>query len=166
MPHMHGQKPLDEEEYVREGGVFVPANSGHEVGCTDDLCAPDELVEDPINDDGVPGTVDDLPYDFGVEVPAAVDQQFKSPEHPHSGFSGMGHTGYDEDVTSESPLGTPDERELWHKQRGLIQESGDEAARWGGLEDDDLRRVEDAIGEDAGEVLPDAPEGESATGVS
>lgn len=166
MVHLRGERPFEEEEYERVGGVFAPVNGGHEVGCTDTLCAPDELVEDPLNDHGVPGTPDDLPYDYGVEVPDAVDQQVLSPEHRHAGYGGMGRTGAPDDPSVEPPLGSADERELWHKQRGLVQESGDEAARWGGLEDDELPRVEDAIGEDAGEVLPDAPEGESATGVS
>jgi hypothetical protein len=166
MVRLHGERPFDESEYERQGGVLVPVNGGHEVGCEDDQCAPDELVEDPLNDDGVPGTRDDLPYDYGVEVPDAVDQQVLSPDRRNAGFGGNGYTGAPDDPTEEPPLGGPDERELWHKQRGLIQESEDEAARWGGLSEDDLPRVEEAIGEDAGEVLPDAPEGESATGVS
>lgn len=166
MVRIHGERPMEEKEFVRQGGVLVPVDSGHEVGCTDEMCAQDELVEDPLNDDGIPGTPDDLPYDFGVEVPAAVDQQLLSPEHPQAGFSGLGHTGSDEDLSVESPLGSIDERELWSKQRALMQESSDEAPRWGGLEGDDLQRVEDAIGDDAAEVLPDAPEGESATGLS
>jgi hypothetical protein len=165
MVRLHGERPFDEEEYERQGGVFVPVNGGHEVGCEDKACAPDELVEDTLNDDGVPGTPDDLPYDYGVEVPDAVDQQVLSPEHRHSGYAGMGKTGAPDD-DSESPLGAVDERDLWHRQRGLVQESGDEAAKWGGLEGDDLKRIEDAIGDDAGEVLPDAPEGASATGAS
>jgi hypothetical protein len=166
MPKLHGERPFDEEEYERQGGVLVPVNGGHEVGCEDDQCAPDEVVEDPLNDDGVPGTPDDLPYDYGVEVAEANDMQVLSPENRHAGDGGIGYTGPPEDVTEESPLGAVDERELWHKQRGLIEESGDEAARWGALSEDELPRIEDAIGEDAGEVLPDAPEGESATGVS
>jgi hypothetical protein len=166
MVRLHGEKPFEEEEYERQGGVLVPVNGGHEVGCEDDQCAPDELVEDPLNDDGVPGTPDDLPYDYGVEVPDAVDAQVLNPEHRHAGGGALGYTGVPDDPRVESPLGAPDERELWHKQRGLIEESADEAPRWHGLAEDELRRVEDAIGEDAGEVLPDAPEGESATGVS
>ena len=166
MTHLHGERPFDEEQYERQGGVFVPVNGGHEVGCEDDQCAPDELLEDPLNDDGVPGTPDDLPYDYGVEVPNATDMQVLSPEHRHSGFGGMGRTGAPDDPSQEPPLGAEDERDLWQRQRGLIQESGDEAARWAGLAEKDLPRIEDAIGEDAGEVLPDAPEGESATGVS
>lgn len=165
MVHIHGERPVDEEQYERLGGVFVPVNGGHEVGPQDDLHAPDELVEDPLDDDGVPGTPDDLPYDYGVEVPEAVDSQILSLERTRPGY-GVGRTGVSEDVTSESPLGSPDERELWHKQRGLIQESGDEAARWGGLDEKKLPRVEEAIGEDAGETMPDRPDGGSATGTT
>ena len=166
MVRLHGERPFDEEEYERVGGVFVPVNGGHEVGCEDDKCAPDDLVEDPLNDDGVPGTPDDLPYDYGVEVPVAADQQVLSFEHRHAGFGGLGRTGSADDLATEPPLGAGDERDLWNRQRGLVQESGDEAARWGGLEDDDLPAIEDAMGDDAGETLPDAPEGESATGAS
>jgi hypothetical protein len=163
MPQMHGHGPSDDEEYIREGGVLVPRFGGHEVASGG---APDDFVEEPLDDDGVPGTPDDLPYDLGVELPAAADQLVESPDRRSGAFSGLGHTGADEDVTEEPPLGGPDERELWHKQRGLIQESGDEAARWRALPDDDVPRVEDAIGEDAGEALPDSPEGESATGAT
>jgi hypothetical protein len=161
---MHGARPFEEEQYQREGGVFVPVNGGHEVGCDETSCAVDDLVEDPLNDDGIPGTPDDLPYDYGVELPDAADQQVLSAEHRHSGYGNMGSTGAPDDDTTESPLGSVDERELWRHQRGLISESDDEAARWEGLAESDLPRVADAIGDDAAEVLPDAPGGSSATG--
>lgn len=159
---------LKDEELVREGGVFVSADGGHEVGCQDGTCAPDEWVEDPGTGDGVPGTSDDLPYDFGVETARPVDQLVAAPDRRNprvSGLGALGETGADKDG-DEPPLGGPEERELWHKQRALIQESGDESARYRGLRDDDIARVEAASGEDAAEVLPDAPEGESATGAS
>jgi hypothetical protein len=92
VPHLHGERPLEEEEYVRQGGVFVPVNGGHEVECEDDLCAPDELVDDPLRDHGVPGTPDDLPYDYGQEMAPAVDQQVLSPEHRNAGFGSVGET--------------------------------------------------------------------------
>lgn len=166
MARLHGERSFEEEPYERIGGVFVPVNGGHEVGAEDERHAPDELVEDDLEDDGVPGTEDDLPYDYGVETAAAADQEILLLDNPRAGYGDVGRTGAPADLTEEPPLSGPDERELWHKQRGLIQESGDEAARWGGLEGDDLARVEEAIGSDAGEVLPDAPEGESATGAS
>lgn len=42
-------------------------DSGREVGCDpdEDSCAPDESVEDDVNEPGVPGTPDDLPYSLG-----------------------------------------------------------------------------------------------------
>ena len=159
---------LEDEEVIREGGVFVSRNGGREVGCTDDTCAPDEWVEDLGTGDGVPGTADDLPYDYGVETSRPVDQLITTPDRRNPGVAvmgGLGETGADEDG-DEPPLGRPEERELWRKQRALIQESGDEAARYRGLRDEDIARVEAASGEDAAEVLPDAPDGESATGVS
>lgn len=163
MARLHDDGPFGDEEYVREGGVLVPVNTGHEVRHEDGSIAPDENVEDPIADEGVPGTPDDLPYDYGVEVPHPADQEILSREYRNSGFGTVGHTGYDDDA-QEPPLGAADERELWHRQRPLIEESGDEAARYSGLEDDDIARVEGSVGEDSAETLPDAPEGQSATG--
>jgi hypothetical protein len=85
MVRMHGEEPFEERLYERQGGVFVPVNGGHEVGCRDDLCAPDELPEDPLSDHGVPGTPDDLPYDYGIDVPSAVDQQILNSERHRAG---------------------------------------------------------------------------------
>lgn len=165
MVHLRGERPFEEEEYERVGGVFVPVNGGHEVGCTDERCAQDDLVEDPLEDHGVPGTPDDLPYDYGVETAEAADLQVLSIEHRSTGFADVGRTGAPAD-SDETPLGLPDERELWRRQRGLIAESADEAARWRGLESLDLKRVGEAIGEDAADVLPESPGGASATGES
>lgn len=163
MARMHGDRPFGDEEYIREGGVLVPVNSGHEVRHEDGTIAPDDVVEDPIADDGVPGTQDDLPYDFGVDVSLPTDQMIASLEHRASGYRSVGRTGAPAD-RQEPPLGAADERELWRRQRGLIEESADEASRYAGLVDDDIRRVEASVGEDAGETLPDAPGGTSATG--
>lgn len=164
MTRSNGDLSPGDDDLVRQGGVFVPRNGGREVGPASEEWAPDEVVEDPINDDGVPGTVDDLPYDYGVEVASAADQMVEPPERRNKGAS-IGRTGYDEDG-EEPPLGRPEERELWRKQRGLIDESGDEALRYRGLLDERIPAVESAVGEDAGEVLPEAPEGESATGTT
>jgi len=163
MVRTHGDQPFGDEEYTREGGVLVPVNTGHEVRHEDDTIAPDEVVEDDIADDGVPGTQDDLPYDYGVEIAQPVDQMMLSRDRRGSGFGGLGRTGSDKGA-DETPLGAPDERELWRKQKPLIAESGDEAARYAGLEDSDIARVERAVGDEAAETLPESPEGESATG--
>ena len=163
MVRMHGDRPFGDEEYTREGGVLIPVNTGHEVRHEDGTIAPDDIVEDLIADEGVPGTPDDLPYDFGVDVSQPTDQVIASLDHRASGYGSVGHTGAGAD-TQEPPLGAEDERELWARQRPLIEESGDEAARYAGLADDDIRRVEAAVGEDAAETLPDSPGGSSATG--
>lgn len=168
MPHLHHHVP-DDDTYVREEGVLVPRNGGHDLGCDEDedRCAPDDLVEDPVNDEHVPGTVDDLPYDYGVAAPIAADQQFRTIDHgPVSGFGDPGSTGYDEGppYADESPLGSVDERELWQHQRPLIAESADEPRRYRGLSDAEARVVDAASGEDAGELNPEGPEGTSATG--
>jgi hypothetical protein len=96
MARVHGLRPFEEEQYERQGGVFVAVNGGHEVGCLDDACAPDEVAEETLSDDGVPGTPDDLPYDYGTETAAAADQQVLSEEHRHAGYGSLGETGYDE----------------------------------------------------------------------
>lgn len=159
----HDEAPFGDEEYVRDGGVFRPLHNGHEARHEDGTIAPDDVVEDTIADDGVPGTPDDLPYDYGVEVSLAADQMLLSLDDRGVGFGALGETGADDDA-DEAPLGGPEERELWRRQRPLIQESGDEARRYAGLEDADIARVEGSVGEDAAEVLPESPEGGSATG--
>lgn len=104
MIRMHDEGPFDDSEYTRQGGVLVPVNSGHEVRHEDGSIAPDDVVEDPIADDGVPGTPDDLPYDYGVEVPHPADQEILGRERRDSGLGDVGHTGSDDDG-SEPPLG-------------------------------------------------------------
>ena len=162
MVRIHDDGSIEEEELVREGGVFVSRSGGREAH-SDEGRAADDYIEDPGTGDGVPGTVDDLPYDFGLENVAAADQLLESSGR-NRGFGGsVGRTGADDD-SEPPPLGGPEERELWKKQRALIQESEDEKARYAGLSDDLIARVDAASGEDAADALPDAPEGKSATG--
>ncbi len=162
MVRIHNDGSLEDEELVREGGVFVSRNGGHEVNA-DESRAADDYIEDPGTGDGVPGTIDDLPYDFGLETATAADQLLESSGRGRGIGSKVGRTGADNDA-EPAPLGGPEERELWKKQRGLIQESADEERRYAGLSDDLVARVDAASGEDAADVLPDAPEGKSATG--
>ena len=157
----NGDGPFDEEELVREGGVFVPASDGRDVG--DGEGAHDDLVEDPLDDRHVPGTVDDLPYDFGVETSLPADEALTSIDRRSGGWGGLGDTGFDEDG-EPGELGAPDERELWDRSRGLRQEDDRESAHGLDLPDDELADVERAMGDDAAEPLPDAPDGTSAIG--
>ena len=164
MVRIHGDGSMEDEELVREGGVFVSRNGGREADA-EEARASDDYVEDPDSGDGVPGTVDDLPYDFGVEKARAADELFTSPGTGRGTTSGIGRTGADDD--REPPdLGKPEERELWKRQRGLLGESADEPARYAGLNDDEVAKLDESTGEDAADVLPDSPEGTSATGKS
>jgi hypothetical protein len=162
-PH-RGDRSFDDDDLVREEGIFVSRNDTGEPGSGDkDEFAPDDVVEDPVNDEGVPGTVDDLPYDYGVETALPADEMLESFDRPKVAWGPIGRTGADDDG-EEPELGKPEERELWRQQRTLIDESGDEAARYRGLREDEVAEVEGAVGEDAAEALSETPEGESATG--
>jgi hypothetical protein len=161
MTLINGDGPFDEEELVREGGVFVPASDGRDIG--EGEGAHDDLVEDPLDDRHVPGTVDDLPYDFGVETALPADEVLSSIDRRSGGWGGLGETGYDADG-EPAELGAPDERELWAKTRAMRQEDDLESARGLDLSDDELPEVERAMGDDAAEALPDSPDGTSAIG--
>lgn len=156
---------FEEEDLVREGGVFVSRHSnGHEVGAEPGERTPEDWAEDPYASDGVPGTRDDLPYDYGVESAAPADQQVLSPDRRISGFGRLGETGGADPDVDEQPLGRPEERELWRRQRALIDESRSEEGHFADASDAQMERLEAAVGEDAAETLPEAPEGTSATG--
>lgn len=155
----------DDDDFVREGGVFAPKGGGRDVGCDEeqDYCAPDEVLEDDVNDEHVPGTVDDLPYDYGTEAPAPTDQMLGLIETgPVIGMQDVGDTGYDEDVSEESPLGARDERDLWQRQKPLIDEV--ERQPYSVPEDADAAAIEGALGEDAAGPLVESEEGTSAVG--
>lgn len=156
----------DNKELVREGGVLVPASDGREVGPDKDEGPLSDYALDTTPEDDLPGTRDDLPYDYGIEDPEAADHIIDGPDNIGAGFGGgMGRTGSDEDG-DEPPLGRPEERELWRKQRPLIQESDREERHLRGLEGLDLKAVHDAGAEDAEEPFQEAPDGTSSTGSS
>ncbi|MBN2404072.1 MAG: hypothetical protein JXE06_00675 [Coriobacteriia bacterium] len=73
-----GDTWFEDDELVREGGVLVSRSGGREIGCSDKDCAMDDYADDSADEDGVPGTVDDLPYDYGIEAPRAADETFES----------------------------------------------------------------------------------------
>ncbi|MCE5191230.1 MAG: hypothetical protein LLG08_05670 [Actinomycetia bacterium] len=154
---------FEDDELVREGGVLVSRSGGREVGCDEDECAPDDDPEDQGDDDGIPGTVDDVPYSYGVEKARAADEIFESFDRSPAKSWGVGVTGPTADG-SERPLGEPEERELWQQQRALIDESEAEQRHYEALREDDVANVAEASAEDAEEVLPETPEGVSATG--
>lgn len=151
-----------EDALQREGGVFVPGTSGHRGDARGDDRAQDDYVEDPINEPGVPGTVDDLPYDYGVETASAADEALDSIDRTKAWQ--VGATGPADDRDPEA-LGRPEERELWSKQRALIEEAEANEREYGSLNESDLPRI---VGSsiDAEDVLSETPDGTSATGSS
>jgi hypothetical protein len=156
----------DDRSLEREGGVFVPSSDGRDVGCGDNdpTCPEDEWLEDPITDEHVPGTVDDRTYDYGTEDPEPADQALTTIESgPVTGFGDVGETGFEED-RDERDLGELEERDLWRRQRPLIEEDVDEVYNVQAIRDEELPAVERAIGEDAAGPLVDTQEGTSSIG--
>ncbi|MDY0088460.1 MAG: hypothetical protein RBS78_07935, partial [Coriobacteriia bacterium] len=159
-----GPRYWDDERLEQDEGTLIRTGSEAE-GCdpVKDRCAPDEVVEDPIEDRHVPGTVDDLPYDYGVETPPAADQLYELIERPDAQAAwDVGETG-PADEGEERPLGKPEERELWSKQRTLIEISDDEEQHYRGLDPVRAEQLHDALAEDAAEPLTEAPEGSCAS---
>jgi hypothetical protein len=162
MTPKEGHTSFEDDELARDEGILVSRGGGRGVGCEGE-CAPDDHVEDPVNDSGVPGTADDLPYDYGVETARAADEMLGSIERPSAGSWGVGSTG-PAGEGEEQPLGRPEERELWQQQQPLIEEAEAEERHFAGLREEDVPATIQAIAEDSAEVLPEAPDGTSATG--
>ncbi|MGB4593057.1 MAG: hypothetical protein WBI63_04685 [Coriobacteriia bacterium] len=151
-----------EDALQREGGVLVSAAGGHKSDVGADGRAQDDYVEDEINEPGVPGTVDDLPYDYGVENASPADEALGSIDRTRAWQ--VGATGAADD-REPGPLGRPEERELWSKQRPLIEEAQANEREYGSLDEGDLPRIVDSS-IDAEDALSETPDGTSATGSS
>lgn len=102
-----GDTWFEDDELTRDDGILSARAGGHEVQCEGD-CPPDDYANDPINDDGVPGTVDDLPYDYGIETSRAADETLNSIEGPPYKSWAVGATGPAEEG-EERPLGKPED---------------------------------------------------------
>lgn len=121
--------------------------------------APDDYSADPDSASHVgPGTIDDLPLDYGQELPDAADQHL-IPDHAK-----LRRGECREDEIAREDLGLADEDELWSVQQGLIGEDERSGLRLEGLGEDRVQAVLDAMGDDAAETLADSPAGTSATG--
>lgn len=121
--------------------------------------APDDYSADPESASHVgPGTIDDLPLDYGQELPDPADQHL-IPDHAK-----LRRGECREDEIAREDLGLADEDELWSVQQGLVDEDEHSGLRLEGLGETRVGAVLDAMGDDAAETLPDAPEGKSATG--
>jgi hypothetical protein len=157
-------RPVFEEEELVEAGVYVEQNRGENVGCDEatDRCAPDDYSEAPHESRNVPGTEDDVPYSVGTEesIPAA-DTQFRYADE--STTSSSRPTPADEGDT-ESDISKTDERDLWRRNRALIEEDEDDGLKLEGFSEEEIPDVLDAMGDEAQDPIPDSATGYSATG--
>lgn len=164
MVHVHRDGTFDEDEqFDREGGVFVGHRSGTRDVGPDEPDIPNDYPEDPASEEHVPGTVDDLNYDYGIQLPKPTDELLSSSGQTSAAATGVGRTGADDD-REPAELGREDQRELWRRQRALNEESEEDSVPWDDVGEDLAERFEETSGEDAAEVNPENPEGESATG--
>jgi hypothetical protein len=100
---------------------------------------------------------DNDPYTLGEEAPEPADGHLIDADAPVSrGVAAKEH--------GETELGSADERELWAKQRALIEEDTDDGLKLDGFPEDRIPAILDAMGDDAAEDLPGSPNGTSATG--
>ena len=154
------QRPFA-ENLVREEGVLVEPGS-RDVGCDpdDEVCPTDDFANDPHADGAhsVPGTVDDAPMNFGIELPTAGDRHLVPEGATHQG----GRQALSEE--RETPEGKRDENELWSEQKALINEDEAEGLRLQGFSEEEIPAILAAMGDDAEDALQDAPNGSSATG--
>jgi len=154
------QRPFD-EKLDRESGVFVEPDA-REVGCgpNGEPCPPDDFAEDPYSShaEAVPGTVDDVPLTFGVQLPKANDEHLVADARSHQSGSPAPAEEH------EHPEGTADERDLWRQQKALVDEDEASGVDLSGFSDAQVAEIMNAMGDDAADALPDAPGGVSATG--
>ncbi|MDO9556568.1 MAG: hypothetical protein Q7J82_03160 [Coriobacteriia bacterium] len=98
MTPRHNDIWFEDDELVREGGVFLSPNVGREVSCDDDDCAPGDYAEDPASEVVVPGTIDDLPYDYGVELSHPADEVLESLDRGSKSTENVGVSSTAEDA--------------------------------------------------------------------
>lgn len=160
LEYLDREQRVFDERLERIGGVFVEEQHG-EVDCNSEAnaCAPDDYPEDPYAIDNRPGTPDDVTYSIGLQSPDADDQHVVPDVRTH-------HSGPPASATErDTELGTEDERDLWARNRPLVQEDVDEGVMLPlGMDEDEGERVLEAMGDEASEVAPDSATGTSATG--
>lgn len=149
-----------DEKLEREGGVFIePQHTQVDCNSPDAGCATDEYPEDPFSIDNRPGTVDDPTYSMGVELPNAADQHLVPEGGTHQG----GRPAPDEEREWEP--GELEERDMWRRQRALIEEDADDGIKMpAGTSDEQAERILDAMGDESADNVPDMTQGGSATG--
>jgi len=79
-------------------------------------------------------------------------------------IEGSKHADLFDDDGYEVDLNPGSEPDLWEKQSALVEEDEKAGLKLEGFSDEEIPRILQAMGEDAEEVVPDAPGGTSATG--
>ena len=124
-----------------------------------DAFAPDDYSADPRTWSHVgPGTVDDVPLDYGQELPDPADQ------HLILDHSALRRGECREDEIMREDLGLVVEDDLWTEQLALVEEDEASGLRMEGIPEERIKSVREAMGDEAADSLPDYPEGTSATG--
>lgn len=149
-----------DEKLERDNGVFAePQHMQRDCNSPDAECATDEYPEDPFAIDNRPGTADDATYSMGVELPNAADQHLVPEGRTHQ----SGHSAPDEEREWEP--GELEERDLWRRQRPLIEEDVDDGIKFPrGVSDEEAQHTLDAMGDETSDNVPDMTQGGSATG--
>lgn len=158
---MHDSDRPAKEPVERDHGVLLGGSDGtRRIGIREGEggTTQDDVAEDAYVGDERPGTVDDVPYSLGTEEYAPADTEVGRTGATREG----GGTAPAEEL--ETDIGRRDERELWARQRQLREEDAEDGIKLAGFSDEQARRVVDAMGDEAHEVLPGSPNGTSATG--
>ncbi len=114
--------------------------------------SPDDYTSDPDpTRSGMPGTVDDVPADFGEDLSVTTDETAAAPPKA--------------DAADGSQVGGGDEGELWGHQKALIEEDEKEGLRLESFPAEEIPDILEAMGDDAADSLVDSPNGTSATGL-
>jgi len=79
-------------------------------------------------------------------------------------IEGSKHADFPDDEGRDIDFGQDADPELWGKQVPLIEEDEDDGLKLAGFPEDVIPGILDAMGDDAAEILPDSPNGTSATG--
>jgi len=162
MEYLDREDPLANEKLERIGGVLVePQHSEVDCNREEDACAPDDYPEDPYAVDNRPGTTDDVGYSPGLQSKDANDISFVPEGGVHQ--SGRSAPSTERDVDP----GTADEKDLWQRQEPLIEEDVDDGLKIPlGMDDEDGKRILDAMGDDSSDETSDGIAANSATGES
>lgn len=149
------------ERLERAEGVFIEPGSGRLIGSDpdEDGFAPDDYSADPLTASHVgPGTIDDLPLDYGQELAEPADHHLILDHAP------LRKGECREQELAREDLGLADEDELLLAQQALAQEDERTGLVMDGVSTERIDAVLRAMGDDAADSLPDAPGGTSATG--